>query len=307
MTLAPIVLFVYNRPKHTEQTLIALMKNDLSKDSILYIYADGPKADASEDDLKKIAEVRALIKSQQWCGEVHIIESDRNKGLADSIVKGVTETVDKYGKVIVVEDDIETSVGFLTYMNDALNLHENNEKIMSVAGFMFPIDSEGLPHTFCFDAGTCWGWATWKRAWKYFDVDIERIYNRLENENVDWRKFNALQGTSYQEQLMYNVRGTLKTWAVKWQAAIYLNKGTALHPRQSLVKNLGFDGSGMNCDDNEVYRNMLIADYIKVEPLKNMYSKEAHKRLKEYFQTPTDRLYRLKRIVWRIQRAIKHK
>lgn len=304
MTLAPIVLFVYNRPRHTEQTLIALMNNDLSKDSILYIYADGPKAGASQTDLDNIAEVRALIKSQQWCGEVHIIESDRNKGLADSIVKGVTETVDKYGKVIVVEDDIETSVGFLTYMNDALNLHENNEKIMSVAGFMFPIEADGLPHAFCFDAGTCWGWATWKRAWKYFDADIQRVYDRLESENVDWRKFNALQGTSYQEQLMYNVRGTLKTWAVKWQAAIYLNKGTVLHPRQSLVKNLGFDGSGMNCDDNEVYRKMLIADYIKVEPLKKMYNQEAHKRLKEYFQTPTDRLYRLKRIVWKIQRAM---
>lgn len=305
MSLAPIVLFVYNRPKHTEQTLIALMNNNLSKDSILYIYADGAKADASEEDLKKVDEVRALIKSQQWCGEVHIIESDINKGLADSIVKGVTDTVQKYGKVIVLEDDIETSIGFLQYMNDALNLYENNEKVMSVAGFMFPIDPEGLPQTFFFAAGTCWGWATWKRAWKYFDADVQRVYNRLESENVDWRKFNAYQSTSYQQQLMYNVRGTLKTWAVKWQAAIYLNKGTVLHPRQSLVKNIGFDGSGMNCDDNELYRRMITADYITVEPLTKIYVKEAHNRLKEYFQTPADRLYWLKRIVWRIQRAIK--
>lgn len=306
MSLAPIVLFVYNRPKHTEQTLKALMKNDLSKESTLYIYADGAKEDASEADLNNIAEVRALIKSQQWCGEVHIIESDRNKGLADSIVKGVSDTVDKYGKVIVIEDDIETSVGFLRYMNEALTLHESNPKIMSIAGFMFPINPEGLPQTFCFDAGTCWGWATWKRAWQYFDVDVQRVYERLEKEYVDWRKFNALQGTSYQEQLMYNVRGTLKTWAVKWQAAIYLNKGTALHPRQSLVKNLGFDGTGMNCDDNEIYRNMQIADYIEVQPLKNMYSKEAIKRLKQYFQTPEDKLYWLKRIVWRVQRTFKN-
>lgn len=305
MSLAPIVLFVYNRPKHTEQTLKALMNNDLSKESILYIYADGPKADASEDDLERIKEVRNLIKAQQWCGTVHVIESDHNKGLADSIVKGVSDVVEQHGKVIVMEDDIETSVGFLTYMNDALDLYENNEKLMSVAGFMFPISPEGLPETFCYDAGTCWGWATWKRAWKYFDADVEKIYLRLENENVDWRKFNAYQKTSYQEQLMYNVRGTLKTWAVKWQAAIYLNRGTVLHPRQSLVRNLGFDGSGMNCNDDELYRNMVLADYIKVLPLKKLYSKEAFKRLKEYFQTPDDRLYFLKRIVWRIQRSFR--
>ena len=93
MNLAPIVLFVYNRPYHTEQTLMALQKNDLALDSELFIFADGPKVNATIEQLEKIEQVRKVIRKKQWCGKVHIIESEENKGLADSIVGGVTDIV----------------------------------------------------------------------------------------------------------------------------------------------------------------------------------------------------------------------
>lgn len=296
--LAPIVLFAYNRPLHTEETLAALMKNDLADQSTLFIYADGAKENATEKEIENIEAVRNIIRSKKWCGTVNIIESSYNKGLAISIVEGVTSVVNKYDKVIVLEDDIVTSKGFLRYMNDALDMYESNHRIMSVSGFMFPINSESLPDVFCYSANTCWGWATWKRAWKYFDFDIQKIYNQLENSNVDWRKFNAFQHTAFQEQVMHNLSGKIKTWAVKWHAAIYLNKGTVLHPKISLVKNIGFDGTGVHCNQDSLYNSMDTTDYISVKvPFNKLRSKKAEKKLMEYFNTPIDRLYFIKKML----------
>ena len=129
MKLAPIILFVYNRPWHTEQTLRALMANELAAKSELYIYADGPKPNATDEQLQKIHEVRQLIRQEQWCDKVHIVESEKNKGLADSIIGGVTEIVNKYGKIIVLEDDIVPTTGFLQYMNDALEMYKDDEQV----------------------------------------------------------------------------------------------------------------------------------------------------------------------------------
>ena len=102
MSLAPIVLFVYNRPQHTLKTLEALMQNELAEKSELFIFCDGPKADATKQDQERINKVRDLVKKKNWCKKVTIRESQVNKGLADSIVAGVTEIVNQYGKIIVL-------------------------------------------------------------------------------------------------------------------------------------------------------------------------------------------------------------
>mgnify|MGYP000394750947 CR=1 FL=1 len=138
MSLAPIVLFVYNRPQHTLKTLEALMQNELAEMSELFIFCDGPKADATKQDRQRINKVRDLVKKKNWCKKVTIRESQVNKGLADSIVAGVTEILNTYGKIIVLEDDIVTSKGFLRYMNEALDLYENEPKVMQISGFMLP-------------------------------------------------------------------------------------------------------------------------------------------------------------------------
>ncbi len=184
MNLAPIVLFVYNRPWHTEQALNALMQNELAGQSVLYIYADGPKENPGDEQLKNIEEVRKVIRWQQWCKEVIIIEADNNKGLAASIVDGVTEIVNKHEKVIVLEDDIVTSVGFLKYMNEALTLYKDDERVLEVSAFMFPIQSAGLPDTFFYNANSCWGWGTWKRAWKYYNNDALDLYKKLKENSL---------------------------------------------------------------------------------------------------------------------------
>ncbi|MEH0157816.1 hypothetical protein V6R21_27245 [Limibacter armeniacum] len=271
MELAPIVLFIYNRAWHTEKTLEALSQNNLADQSTLYIYADGPKDSASEADLAEIAATRQVAHKKQWCKEVHIIESDKNKGLADSIVEGVTAVVNQYGKVIVLEDDITTSKGFLQYMNDALNLYAEQPNVMHISGFLpqqFPNAKQyELPETFFLTFMSCWGWATWKDAWAKINLDTGYLLEEINKENK-LNAFNLDGAISFHQQLEWNLQGKMKTWAIKWFTSIFLEGGLCLYPKQTLVRNIGFDGSGEN--SGELYNNpyeVSVTNFITVSPI----------------------------------------
>ncbi len=287
LQLAPIVLFVYNRPWHTEQTLNALFENELADQSVLYIYADGAKENATDSQLKTIEEVRKVIRQKKWCKELHIIESKKNKGLADSIINGVTEIVNQYGKVIVLEDDIVTSKGFLKYMNEALGLYQNEDKVFHISGYMFPVKGE-LPETFFYRQTSCWGWATWAKQWNQLETSPQKLMEELEDHNL--LKEADIDGTNqFIAQLQSNVNGTLKTWAVLWHFSAFLKEGLSLHPRKSLVKNIGLDNTGENCGitrmfdvtpiENIFVRKIKIKDYKKVyAKLKDFYHPESKKK-----------------------------
>lgn len=242
MDPAPIALFVYNRPEHTRFTVEALQKNHLAKESDFFIYSDGSK---DESDKKKIQEVRNYLKTIEGFKKITIIERDRNLGLADNIVSGVTEIVNKYRYIIVLEDDIVTSNYFLQYMNNALDKYKNVEQVMHLAAYMPAMETAGLPESFFLRQSSCWGWATWARAWKYFHRDGKKYIENFCKEDIF--RFNLDGCYDYWSQLLANEKGLLKTWAVYWYACVFNRKGLCLHPRDSLVQNIGFDGSGENC------------------------------------------------------------
>ncbi|WP_165024539.1 glycosyltransferase family 2 protein [Dysgonomonas sp. ZJ279] len=283
--LAPIVLFVYNRPTHTLQTLEALANNSLAKDSILYIYVDGAKTNANVETIKRIEETKDIIKQKQWCKEVHIIESEENKGLANSIVEGVTDIVNKYGKIIVLEDDIVTSPGFLKYMNDALDLYENKDRVMHISGFV-PVTSgaDKLPETYFLRFMSCWGWATWKKDWSELILDTDFLYKTIPHQK-DYSAFNLEGATNMFSQIEANHNGTLKTWAIKWYSTIFLKKGLCLYPRYSVVDNVGIDGSGENSGNAQDLFKVSLAQSVDVKPIKieeNLYAKKYLKRFYIY-------------------------
>ena len=166
MNYAPIVLFVYNRPWHTKQTIDALKNNYLANESELYIYSDAPK---HSQDISSVQEVRNYIKSINGFKNIKIIYRKRNYGLADSIIDGVTEIVNKYGKIIVLEDDIVTSPHFLQFINDALIYYEEVNEVWHISGWNYPIQPINLHDTFLWRVMNCWGWATWANRWQYFE------------------------------------------------------------------------------------------------------------------------------------------
>ena len=263
MTLAPIILFVYNRSWHTEQTLRALMANELAAKSELYIYADGPKPNATEEQLQKIHEVRQLIRQEQWCGKVHIVESEKNKGLADSIIGGVTEIVNKHGKIIVLEDDIVPTAGFLRYMNDALAIYEKDEQVMQVSGYIYPYANvPKIPTTYFLRIMACWGWGTWKRAWKHYEHDVDIHLSHFNTPQLQ-KKFDVEGHMKNYCQLVYNKEGVYYTWAVRWYASWLYHGGFSLFPSQSLVYNVGFDDSGEHSVSSRLtYNQPLLEDLL---------------------------------------------
>jgi hypothetical protein len=276
MTLAPIVLFVYNRPFHTEQTLNALAANYLAHESALYIYADGPKDNASAEALESIKQTRDLIKEKKWCKETVIVESKINKGLANSIIHGVTEVINKHSKAIVLEDDLVTHPFFLTYMNEYLNIYENDEQVISIHGFMYPVKKE-IKLPFFLKGADCWGWATWKRGWDLFEPDAALLLDGLLKKNLA-KEFNFNNTYNYTSLLEEQIAGTIDSWAIRWYASAFLLNKLTLYPPVSLVHNIGFDGSGTHKDVIESKHsnnfNFKSFELKKIAPVENRKAKE---------------------------------
>jgi hypothetical protein len=264
------------------QTLQALAKNTLIEHSILIIYCDGPKTDTNIDTLRAIAHTREIVYEFSIGIEKIILESSSNKGLARSIVEGVSDTVRKYGKVIVLEDDIVTSPGFLKYMNEALHFYEYEESVMHISGYMYPIDG-AFPETFFLRKPTWWGWGTWSRAWQKFEKDPKHLYKILEKRGQLWY-FNFYGSCDYHEQLKLNWFGGLNTWAVKWYASVYLHKGLCLHPNKSLVQNIGFDATGTNCNESEYFNIKNLAKSIKIKKIKPYFNIKITKQIANFYR-----------------------
>ena len=214
MDLAPITLFTFNRPWHTEQTLNALMLNELANQSTLYIYCDGPKINATEIEIQNIKKVRSIVRKKQWCKKVKIIERTKNLGLANNIINGVSEIISQHGKVIVLEDDIKTSRGFLKYMNQSLELYNDNEKVFHISGYIYP-HNKNLPDTLFYNVPLCWGWATWSRAWNNFNQDSLQLWCELIKYSK-FKEFDKFGSDHLSLQLAFNILGKIDTWFIKW-------------------------------------------------------------------------------------------
>jgi len=263
--LAPICIFVYNRPVHSEKMLNSLVANQLFSESEVFVFADGPKDGASPEEIEKIKQVRDKLKILENNKAVHYNLSEENKGLTKSIVSGITDIINKYGKVIVIEDDLELSPGFLKYMNDALNLYESEERVMHIGGYMVP-HKINLPETFFLKTPTIWGWGTWKRAWGNYEINAVILLENLEAKfGKDFAYAFDVNGTyTYTKQLRDIASGKLDTWDIQWAASIYLENGLCLHPGLSLTINNGFDGSGVHCSFVETFNNQIFAKEISV-------------------------------------------
>lgn len=263
--LAPIVLFVYNRPEHTRKTLESLKKNSLSEESELFVFADGPKESALREQLEKIDEARKVVRERNWCGKVNIVERKENMGLANSVISGVTEIINKFGKIIVLEDDLILSKNFLKYMNDALDRFENEEKVMQISGYMFPVEIKTKEDAFFLPFSTSWGWATWKRVWNKFDGSMKGL-DALDKDTAMRRKFDLDGSYPYFKMLKAQKDKKIDSWAIRFYLCFFLNNGIALFPKKTLIMNMGFDGSGVHCKDG-VYQGIPREDFeIKTYP-----------------------------------------
>lgn len=278
MPLAPILLFVYNRPEHVKRTLAALEQNILAKESELFIYSDAAR---SPQDEASVTEVRKIIRTAlPFFKQVNIIERETNWGLARSIIDGVTTQINRYERVIVLEDDLIVAPYFLKFMNDALDTYQHEEKVGHIQACDFTQDAS-LPDTFLIKWTGSWGWATWKRAWKYFNPDGKALLEELQRRKLTYTfDFNGKYG--YTRMLRRQTGGKNNSWAIRWNASLFLNDILSLNVGKSLVQNEGFDGSGTNCGGGNLYASRLWMNPIQVHRIspatENLQARNAYVR-----------------------------
>lgn len=279
---APIVLFAYNRPKHTLQTLQSLSKNFLADQSQLFIFADGAKQDATSEQIHQIEEVRAIMRLEKWCKTVEIIESETNLGLFQSITQGVSQVVNQFGKVIVLEDDLIFSKRFLRYMNEALEFYEFDAQVMHINGYFFDAKLK-LPSTFFYNVPNPWGWATWQRAWEKFNPDAKDLAEKIASKK-QIHSFDLQGSGQFWESLQANVQGKKQTWAISWYASIFLNNGFCLNPNTSLVQNIGFDGTGEHCHSTNLYHIPQLAESIAIQEIPLIENLKVRKKMRLFYK-----------------------
>ena len=251
--LAPIVLFIYNRPEHTRRTLEALNKNIGADRSALYVFADGPKENASAADLLLINQTRDVIKEKSWCQKVNLITRGNNMALEDNVIDGVSDVINRHGKAIILEDDILTAPYFLKYCNDALTIYENTKQIFSINGFMFPIDFQAKTETFlCPVATSSWGWATWADRWNLFETDPVYV-NEIATDT--WLKSRFNVGADNKVIMLKHMH----TWDIRWYYTAFIRNGLGLFTTKSLVQNIGFDGSGTHPGNENLFQEIYTA------------------------------------------------
>jgi hypothetical protein len=262
---APIALFVYNRPIHLSRTLHALSLNLLASESDLFVFSDGPRDSV---DFQNVKLVRDLLSNVHGFRSVTVKIREKNYGLAKSIVEGVSEVCSIFGRIIVLEDDLVSSPFFLTYMNDGLDRYENNQRVASIHGYALPLKVKE-PETYFIRGADCYGWATWKRAWSFFEPDGQFLLRELERTRLsDTLDLNGAQ--AYTQMLKNQIAGLNDSWAVRWHISIFLHNMLTLTPIRSLIVHIGNDGSGSNFGketflDTVLSHKRVIVDDIKVE------------------------------------------
>ena len=232
MTYAPIALFTYNRADKTKRVVESLLQNQEAKDSELFIFSDGPKTEAKAAGVK---ENRKFIHTISGFKNITIIERDRNWGLANSLIAGITDVINQYGKVIVVEDDLILSPYFLKFMNDGLEKYEDDDTVGTICGYVFPFQ-KSLPDTFFLYFMHPWGWATWKRSWNLLDTDTKRLLRKMRFKT---KKFNLGGNCGSYGNLYCQKVGLVDSWYIRFYASLLLNKKLNLFPGKTMVTNSG--------------------------------------------------------------------
>lgn len=252
MSLAPVLVFAYNRPEHLRKTLTWLSHNELATESVLYLFCDGLKKDATAEQVKKVISARTIaheIARSPAFKDVHFIERTENLGLGTSIITGVTEIIEEHGKCIVLEDDLETSPFFLEYMNQCLDYYENRKSVFSISATSRPHPERFYPSDYPFDVYVSLthrptGWATWKDRWNQVDWNAD-AYRIIKDNPAMKQAFNRL-GADYYDALAYQQEKGQNVWSIRFALSHFVNHAVSICPIVSYINHIGWDSEATN-------------------------------------------------------------
>lgn len=239
---SPIALFTYARPDHTRRTVEALLKNHQAASHDLIVFSDAARIPEKQS---AVAEVRAYLATITGFRSVTVHHRLHNFGLAKSIIEGVTQVLSDNERIIVLEDDMVTSPHFLSYMNESLDKYADDDRVISIHGYVYPVE-QVLPEAFFLPGADCWGWASWRRGWQLFNSDGQALLDELKRRDMI-KGFDFNGAYDYSKMLEGQINGMNDSWAVRWYASAFIAGKLTLYPGRSLVHNIGNDSSGTHC------------------------------------------------------------
>lgn len=247
---APIVLFTYNRIEHLTNVFLALEENEMARESKLFVFSDGAKDKKDEVQVNIVRKYLQRKKQNSLFESLEIIESPNNKGVAASVILGVSKIIEEYGKVIVIEDDIVISSDFLRFMNDALNYYQNDKKIWSIGGWNVLHNTEiDKDVFFTYRICSC-AWATWIDRWQETDWNV-KSYRKFKHNWRERKRFN-LYGNDRTIMLDEQMSGLIDSWAIRFDYAGFVKNRATVMPKISRAINDGYDGSGTHCGKRNI-------------------------------------------------------
>ena len=254
--LAPIVLFVYNRLAETQQTIWSLQKNHLSSESDLFIFSDGPKDEKGKQNVEK---VRAFIKTISGFKKVIIKESPVNRGLAKSVIGGVTEIINEYGVVIAMEDDLVTSPNFLDFMNQALDFYSESMEVISISGYtldLASLEKSNFDYYVGYRASSL-GWGTWENRWNPVDWGVSD-YQKFRKDFSQQYKFSKIS-SDLPGMLKKQMNGKIDSWAIRWCYHQFKNNLLTIYASKSKINHIGLGEDATHCVDVDKFNTPLDA------------------------------------------------
>lgn len=281
---AAVIVFGYSRKEKLEKCLEYLEKNSGIEKMDLHIFSDGAKG---VKDIELVNDVRIYLDTYSKKSNfktVNIYKSEKNKGLATSIIEGVSQIIDKYGKAIIVEDDLLTSDDFLQYMNDALEYYEDKKEYGSISGYTYPLkELENYnKDIYVTRKGECWGWGTWKDRWEKVDWNISTFSEYMNNSEMR-KEFDRIE-YGLDNMLIQQMNSKIDSWAVRWCYHLFRNNLLTVYPKKSRTTNIGFDGTGIHCGITNKYDNDITQKIGKCIFERLDVNEELERKASEYVQ-----------------------
>jgi hypothetical protein len=263
-----------------------LLSNPEAAHSDLIVFSDAAKTSDKSD---AVEQVRKYVSTIRGFRTLKVHYRPRNFGLAKSIIEGVTQVLEERDRVIVLEDDMETSPYFLRYMNESLDRFADDERVISVHGYIYPV-KKALPEAFFLRGADCWGWATWRRGWAQFNPDGEALLDELRKRKLI-NAFDYNGAYQYSEMLESQIRGANDSWAIRWYASAFLANKLTLYPGRSLVHNIGNDGSGTHCGSTSTTDALLSSSPIKLTSVEVKHSETGAYAFELFFRNSKSNLF----------------
>lgn len=233
----PLLFLIFNRPELTFRVFEEIRN---AKPQQLFIAADGPR-EGKEGEAEKCEQARSIVNKIDWNCEVKTLFRNKNLGCRDAVSSAITWFFSHVEEGIILEDDCLPDKSFFLFCSALLEKYRNNENIMHISGANFQKGKKRGTASYYFSVmPLIWGWASWRRAWKHYSVDMKGLENYIQDPrfiNIFKKKYFA---DFYCKKLIQTQNGNINTWDYQWAFAVWKNKGICITPNENLVTNIGF-------------------------------------------------------------------